>query len=298
MLMTTFKLICFCIVINLTSVLVGQSNTDPIVMQIGTDTVRLSEFEYIYKKNLSIESVEQVSFEEYINMFKDYKLKILEAKRLGLDKTVNFRRELDVYKAILDISKDNQELSETEYKHLIHEYEEGILLFDISNEKIWNKTNHDQKGLERYFIKNKAKYKLQEAHFKGYIAECKNEATATKIKQLIKSTNPDSLISLKQSIYNKNEETVRINHYFVKYGENKHIDLAIFEQKGFSPDSKFPFMSIEGKIIQDYPENYKDIKGQITYDYQNYLDRQWIKELNKKYKIIIYHDIIKTVKED
>lgn len=297
--MKTFKLVLTGIIAILFYTLNAQEkNTDPVVMKIGTENICLSEFEYAYRKNHTIEAVEKVSFEQYINMFKDYKLKVYEARKLGFDQSENYKRELAVYKTILDIEKENGELTQTEYNHLLKEYEEGILLFEISNQKVWDKGNRDLKGLVRYFMRHKSDYKLKEAHFKGCIVECKNEKIAQEVKQLIKYSGIDSIKSFVDQQYNKTSIQVRINRVFVKRGDNKHVDKAIFEREGFIPDPQYPFMNIEGRLISDYPESYKDIRGQVATDYQNHLDQLWIKELNKKYKVIVYHNIIKTVKED
>lgn len=37
------------------------------------------------------------------------------------------------------------------------------------------------------------------------------------------------------------------------------------------------------------------MKGQVTADYQNYLEKIWVQNLNKKYPVEINKDVLKTV---
>ena len=50
-----------------------------------------------------------------------------------------------------------------------------------------------------------------------------------------------------------------------------------------------------GKILKKKPESYKDVNGLVVNDYQQYLEKEWLKNLHKKYKVEVYQDILKTV---
>ncbi|KPK86125.1 MAG: hypothetical protein AMS27_05835, partial [Bacteroides sp. SM23_62_1] len=80
--------------------LLGQSqdDQDEILMTIHNRNITLEEFERIYHKNNSNPSVEQQSVEEYLELFINFKLKVIEAEELGLDTTESFLREFNGYK--------------------------------------------------------------------------------------------------------------------------------------------------------------------------------------------------------
>ncbi|MBR5639110.1 MAG: peptidylprolyl isomerase [Muribaculaceae bacterium] len=71
--------------------------TDPVLMWINKKEVKMSEFEYLYKKNLE-QQVNKEGIDEYINRFVDYKLKVAEAERLGYDTLPRIKEEINGYK--------------------------------------------------------------------------------------------------------------------------------------------------------------------------------------------------------
>ena len=71
---------------------------DPVLMKINNKEVKLSEFEYLYKKNLE-QQVNKESIDEYVDRFVNYKLKVAEAEALGYDTLPRIKAELNGYKA-------------------------------------------------------------------------------------------------------------------------------------------------------------------------------------------------------
>ncbi|SNC75418.1 peptidyl-prolyl cis-trans isomerase SurA [Hymenobacter gelipurpurascens] len=72
----------------------------PVVETLGTTQVPASEFSYVYRKNNSSapEFGTKASVAEYLDLYTNFKLKVLEAEQRGLDTTQAFKRELDGYK--------------------------------------------------------------------------------------------------------------------------------------------------------------------------------------------------------
>ena len=50
-----------------------------------------------------------------------------------------------------------------------------------------------------------------------------------------------------------------------------------------------------GKILKKKPESYKDVHGRVVSDYQQYLEKEWVKTLRDKYKVEVFDDVLKTV---
>ena len=71
---------------------------DPIVMTINNQKVPRSEFEYFYQKNNGLDVAEEKTFDEYVELFVNYKLKVQEALSRGIDTTQAYIDELAGYR--------------------------------------------------------------------------------------------------------------------------------------------------------------------------------------------------------
>jgi peptidyl-prolyl cis-trans isomerase SurA len=47
--------------------------------------------------------------------------------------------------------------------------------------------------------------------------------------------------------------------------------------------------------LQEFPERYQDVRGLIISDYQEYIEKEWVKRLREKYPIQIFEDVKKTL---
>ena len=71
---------------------------DPVVFNIGGRDVKASEFEYFYNKNNQLETLEDKSFDEYVDLFINYRLKVSEGYAQGVDTTKAYIDELAGYR--------------------------------------------------------------------------------------------------------------------------------------------------------------------------------------------------------
>lgn len=76
----------------------SAQTADPTIMTINGKDVPRSEFEYSYNKNNSETVVDKKSVDEYIDLFVNYKLKVMAAEEAGIDTTKAFRDEFRMYR--------------------------------------------------------------------------------------------------------------------------------------------------------------------------------------------------------
>lgn len=210
-------------------------------------------------------------------------------------------QKLDAYiDAELLAYEDSQlEKEHPEFRYLMNEYHDGILLFEISNNQVWEKASKDTDGLKKYFNAHKSDYTWKEPHYKGYIISCKNIATFKMAKSLVRKSDKDSIDNYLSSRLNNSIQYVKVEKGLFVKGENKVIDKEVFKSKeNLAPSNEYPFVFITGKMLKKTPENYTDVRGLVTADYQEYLEKEWIKTLRAKYKVIVDQNILKTVKKN
>ncbi|GAB6010748.1 foldase protein PrsA [Viscerimonas tarda] len=185
-----------------------------------------------------------------------------------------------------------------EYRNLLHEYHDGILLFNVMNEEIWEKAANDTTGLVNYFNTNKSNYKWDSPHYKGRIVYCKDEATLKAAKDIASKNkqNPDIDALIKSSFNNDSINLVSIKKGVWAKGENQFVDAAVFKA-GPEPEpvASYPFYFVDGRLI-NAPEDYTDIKGLVVSDYQELREKEWMQSLRDKYKVEVDRKVLRTVK--
>jgi peptidyl-prolyl cis-trans isomerase SurA len=219
-----------------------------------------------------------------------------QTPRAGMD----FRQFLNSqYKAWLEetlVQYEENKLDEKypKFKALMDEYRDGILLFDLTDKKVWSKGVKDTAGLREFYEKNKQKYLWDErAEVTQYT--CADEKTAETVKKMIKKGKND------QEILNKlnknNKSVVTLDRKVLLKGENPMVDANW--TPGLSPNkkdgSKVVFLNVS-KILAPSPKSLNECKGLVTADYQAHLEKEWLEELKAKYKVEINQEVLKALK--
>ena len=185
-------------------------------------------------------------------------------------------------------------------RNLVKEYHDGILLFDVSLREVWDKASQDTEGLAAFFKANKKNYVWDEPRFKGHMIYAKNETAAKVAKQIVKTAHPDSVMSyLNQRVNVDSVMYVRVERGIWTKGKNAAVDLLGFKIKDteYVPNEEFPIVIAVGKTIKA-PQVYTDERGKVVTDYQDYLEKSWVKSLREKYPVFINQEALETLKSN
>jgi peptidyl-prolyl cis-trans isomerase SurA len=182
-----------------------------------------------------------------------------------------------------------------EFKALMTEYRDGILLFDLTDQKVWSKAVKDTLGLKEFYNKNKNNYKW-DTRLDASIYTVKDIQSVPKIKNLIKSGLSDN--DLQKEIHNDSLKIVTIESSKFSKKDNKLID-SIAWVPGFSQDiinnGSTIFVYVR-KVLKPEPKELNEARGLITADYQNYLEKEWIAALRSKYPVLVKRDVLAKIK--
>ncbi|MCM1519982.1 MAG: peptidyl-prolyl cis-trans isomerase [Lachnoclostridium sp.] len=193
----------------------------------------------------------------------------------------------EYYKA--DLAENNPD-----YRNLVNEYRDGILLFEISNRNVWDKSNKDQEGLEAYFKAHRDNYKWDAPKYKGYVIFATSDSIATAAEAYLKANkvDNDSLSSVMRKEFGRN---IKIEKVVAGQGENAILDNVAFGGEKPGPVGRWTsWFAYDGRIISA-PEEASDIKGVVTADYQQQLEKDWVTALHKKYPVKLIKKEIKKL---
>ncbi|MCK4664075.1 MAG: peptidylprolyl isomerase [Bacteroidales bacterium] len=233
----------------------------------------------------------QQEFTQFLNKIQN-KRKPVEIKEI-VDK--NYNRFVRI--SIIRFEKARLETKYPEFKYLMQEYHDGILLFELTDKMVWSKAVQDTTGLLEFHEKNKDKYMWGE-RYECSIYFCENEKTLKKVQKLIdnRSTKPISDDEMLNTINKGGKELLKINTGVFSKGDNELIDHTFWGIGSFDKiEKETNFIAFSGKKVAPCPKTLQEAKGLITADYQTYLEKEWIKELRNKYKITINKEVLDSI---
>jgi hypothetical protein len=141
--------------IALSFVLSSQAQT---LATIDKQYIDSKEFMWVFNKNnQKPHPINLSELENYLNLYINFRLKVLDAKSLGFDLDTAYQNEIAGYEKSLK-SQTKYNTSLPEYKYLLNEYRDGILMFNISEQKIWNKAQENESLLQAYYENHKSDY--------------------------------------------------------------------------------------------------------------------------------------------
>ncbi|MDO5571088.1 MAG: peptidylprolyl isomerase [Bacteroidales bacterium] len=253
----------------------------------------------VFVSKLKNSKIEMFSFKDNVKTIDDFS-KYLEKNRISSKAPKGYPKDkVDDFIRYSLLSYEDKQLERKypDFRNVVNEYKEGMMLFEISNKEVWEKASIDDKGLEDFFNKNKKLYSWQEKHFKGLVVKCKDKETEKKAKKIIKKAPADSIVYfLRKNFENDSLKVLSAERGLYKAGDNKLVDAAAFKIDKKYKDSNFPVYFIKGKVLKRGPESYEDVRGYVISDYQNWLESNWIESLKGKYVVEINEDVLKTVK--
>ena len=182
-----------------------------------------------------------------------------------------------------------------EFRNLLNEYRDGMLLFEISNRNVWDKAAKDKEGLEAYFQANKANYTWEAPKYKGVVIFATSDSVCAEIDKYL-AANPMANEAVAKAVRQQFGRDVKVERVIAAKGENAIIDHIAFGGDKPAPKGKWiTFTTYNGKTI-DCPEEAADVRGPVTSDYQNALEKEWVKSLHDKYRVKINKKVLKKVK--
>lgn len=196
----------------------------------------------------------------------------------------------------LDYEESMLETKKPEFRNLMKEYRDGILLFELMDRQVWTKAVKDSTGLEEYRKNNAQKY-MWGNRADVVIFNATDEQIAKAAAKL--ATKGKSVEYIKSKL-NKEGSTSKVSTIEGKYEKGQYDVVDKLDWKpGFSPvqkvsDNNYQFTQVKA-IVNPEPKNLKEAKGYIVSDYQEYLEKTWLAELKAKYPIVTDEAVLKSL---
>jgi peptidyl-prolyl cis-trans isomerase SurA len=216
------------------------------------------------------------------------------------DSSVYIKSSLETRASDHILSYENSVLENKypEFRYLMNEFHDGILLFEVSGKKIWNRLSEDSTGIRQYYEANKNNYLTSPAiDAKIYtLRSADGEKLLTKTyKKFSRKSNTDTRLTAK---FNKTDSLLYISEKIWYKGDDKDIDNIKWEkgEKYFFRNG-FPSVILIKEVIDPVPLEFEKIHGEMMAGYQEMLENEWIKQLKEKYTVKINNIVLEEVKK-
>lgn len=176
-----------------------------------------------------------------------------------------------------------------EFRYLMNEFHDGILLFEISGNKVWNKSQNDSIGLRQYYEDNKKNF-MTPLGIDARIYTLKKKDGMKSLVSAYKKYNsyPDFNKRITDKFIVKKDSLLAIMEGRWYKGNNKDLDNLMWT-RGYHEYyiNGYPSVIVIDNVLEPEPLPFNEVEGKMISGYQDYLENSWIKQLKEKYTVKI-----------
>ena len=221
-------------------------------------------------------------------------------RNVSMQELINYAYNRFVYHTIYNYENERLETKYPEFQALMNEYEDGIMLYELNDEKIWKKSENDTIGLNKFYeqIKDEYMYPVR-AH--AVIFTPNNEKA---YKMFAKMMNKGIDLETIDAKFHKKGWMISARELLVAQGEDKDFDqicpwdilLNVEHNLVVEKADKLQYITIEK--VNPTPKPLSAIRGMVISRYQNKLEEDWIRELHQQNKVWVDEQkIISLIKQ-
>ena len=199
--------------------------------------------------------------------------------------------------SILKYHEDNLEFENEDFANVLKEYRDGLLLFDLMEQQVWNKAITDTLGLKNYYLKHKENYFWND-RVDAIVATAADEKDIEKVIQLY--DKGESIDAIKSQLNTETSQKVIFTKDIMEANHQALPEDFEFKEgisKTYFNNDAYHVVFVS-KLLPKGLKSFDEAKGKIVSDYQNYIEDSWLKELNSKYKVEVNQDVLNKVKSN
>ncbi len=228
----------------------------------------------------------------------DYIEKNQRKNMMPNDKATMFNKMYNqfVENSLLSFQEQRLDVEYPAFADLMKEYMDGILLFELTDQKVWSKAVKDTIGLRSYYAANKDKYPDEEKiSIKTYIL--KDAVTVAAYNKIAAKSLDDN--ALKAKLNKKDTSAFKVETDTYKRSQfesdNSGLEWKVGSTKTNNGENGTTEIMKVTSLIPVAPKPLEEARGYVVADYQEKLEKDWITSLREKYPVHINEDVLSTI---
>ncbi len=211
------------------------------------------------------------------------------------NKEFALRELFDMYSASVlnDFQIQSLEKENTEFRGLLNEYRDGILLFDLMDRNVWSKASKDSAGLATFYEGHKDKYRWEDG-FEGTVYRFKDRKTAEDALAIMQNSMDTTKERLLLEKFNTPAAPGAVTAQRGKYEWSRFTDFSKGQLTAGKPsaiktntDNTFGVVYVKRFVNAGEPKTLAEARGYVVAEYQDYLEKTWNENLRKKYPLVV-----------
>ena len=247
---------------------------DATLFSIGNNPTKVSEFVNYIKENMTMQKYSSPGA---------YAYQLYESYSNGV---------------VMDYADAHLEEKYPEFKALVQEYRDGILLFDLMDQEVWSKAVKDTLGLEEFHQRNASKYMWEDRVYASIITIARPESLP-KVKALLDSGV--ELDSLRSIVQRDSIPGVFVRKSYFQKDDNNFVDqtewkVGVRNEIPSTVDQSTTIVCIR-ELRKPEQKTLKEARGLVTSDYQVELEQKWVQSLKERYPVTIDEKVLDKVRQ-
>lgn len=185
-----------------------------------------------------------------------------------------------------------------DFRHLMEEYRDGIMLFELMDRNVWSKAAKDSAGLKAFYETRRGKY-MWEPGFEGAVYKFKNKASFDTGMIMLKAGRYTDEEIAKALNNTNNPDRVSIQRGRYEFNRYKDATLAEMQQNHVKvmPQDNGSYTVVVAKEVYATPtaKSLDEARGYVVAEYQDYLEKQWNERMRREYPVKVDEKVFKTM---
>ena len=212
-----------------------------------------------------------------------------------LDKLVAENYTLFLDSNLMQYQEDNLENESEDFAHIVAEYRDGLLLFDLMETEIWNAAKTDSAGLHNFYEAHKNDY-FWNQRIESDVASSSDKSIIKKVQKFLEAGKTPEAI--KETL--NTADTVQViftsgmmaaQHQAIP----SDMEFKTGVSKIYNHNEGYVVVLIKSVLPKEL-KSFDDARGQIISDYQTYKEEKWLQELQNIYPIQVNDDVLTKIK--
>ncbi|TRX61249.1 peptidylprolyl isomerase [Fulvivirga sp. M361] len=222
-----------------------------------------------------------------LNDFLDFVEKEQKNNSYAPDVYLNILYDNFKIEKIVEYEEARLEEKYIDYRMLVKEYKEGILLFQLMEDEVWSKAVKDTVGLRQFYESHADDYQWKE-RVKATIYNAADRVVLEEIRRVLQEADVPSNKDLETKYNKESSLTLQIEEGDFEKATNKVIDQVDWVKGVYEVESEGRYnLVVVHEVKEAGAKALNETRGLVISDYQNELEERWISELREKYPVAI-----------